>query len=418
MNVIIGAGVSGLAFSVFAKQKSIMVEADQDVGGYCKTIKRNGYTWDYSGHFFHFNENWVKDLFNRYMNDDDLKPINKITSIKYKESYVDFPFQKNIHQLPFDEFYECLYDLIKADISSKERELDAPYSFKQMVIDEFGNGIANKFLIPYNEKLYACDLNELDCNAMGRFFPKASVADIVKNFIEPDNSSYNGTFVYPKGGAIEFIESLRKHSTADLLLNTKVIKVDLKAKEVETSDGKRIPYDNLISSMPLPKLLDICGLKYERDTFTANKVAVFNIGFDKPSEVDDHWIYFPEKKYPFYRVGFYDNIRGDDRMSLYVEVGLPQLNSSYNSDECFEQVLLGLKNAGIINGHNVVDYHTTIMDPAYVHIKEKSDAAKKYFKDMLAVSNVYSIGRYGDWKYCSIEDNVIEAYELARSING
>jgi hypothetical protein len=30
---------------------------------------------------------------------------------------------------------------------------------------------------------------------------------------------------------------------------------------------------------------------------------------------------------------------------------------------------------------------------------------------------VYSIGRYGGWTYCSIEDNIVEARALAKRFN-
>ena len=32
-----------------------------------------------------------------------------------------------------------------------------------------------------------------------------------------------------------------------------------------------------------------------------NKVLVFNLGFEKKSDFDEHWIYLPEKKYNYYR---------------------------------------------------------------------------------------------------------------------
>lgn len=38
-----------------------------------------------------------------------------------------------------------------------------------MLYCKFGRSIAEKFLIPYNKKLYACDLDKLDKDAMGRF---------------------------------------------------------------------------------------------------------------------------------------------------------------------------------------------------------------------------------------------------------
>lgn len=89
----------------------------------------------------------------------------KHTQIYYKGDYIDFPFQKNIHQLDKEELIDCLYDLFSVNQGSIR-------SFKEMVYANYGKSIAEKFLIPYNEKLYACDLDRLDMNAMGRFSQK------------------------------------------------------------------------------------------------------------------------------------------------------------------------------------------------------------------------------------------------------
>ena len=35
---------------------------------------------------------------------------------------------------------------------------------------------------------------------------------------------------------------------------------------------------------------------------------------------------------------------------------------------------------------------------------------------ILTKNNIYSIGRYGSWTYCSIEDNIIEAKDLAKNL--
>jgi hypothetical protein len=56
------------------------------------------------------------------------------------------------------------------------------------------------------------------------------------------------------------------------------------------------------------------------------------------------------------------------------------------------------------------------MNPAYVHITKDS---KKIHEDWSALNNqegIYSIGRYGSWTYCSIEDNVIQAQEISKKL--
>ena len=61
--LIIGGGITGLSVASFlGKDKDYLVaEGSNEVGGYCKTTKRNGFVWDYSGHFFHFRNKDIKE---------------------------------------------------------------------------------------------------------------------------------------------------------------------------------------------------------------------------------------------------------------------------------------------------------------------------------------------------------------------
>ena len=168
--LIIGAGITGLSLASFLDTNDyLIVEKDSEVGGYCKTTIRNGFVWDYSGHFFHFNNQEIKDYVLENI-ECDVVTVNKKSHIYYKDRYIDFPFQNNIDQLPTDEFVECLHDLRNAENGEVN-------TFTDFVKNTLGESICDKFIIPYNQKLYACDLNNLDYDAMGRFFPKPTNFD-------------------------------------------------------------------------------------------------------------------------------------------------------------------------------------------------------------------------------------------------
>lgn len=411
MDLIIGAGVSGISYANFSQNECVIIEKEKEMGGYCRTIKRNGFIWDYSGHFFHFRNPEIEQYVRKNMKEESLVTVQKDTSILYNNKYIDFPFQKNIHQLSKKEFIDCLYDLFEIN------ESEQVSSFKNMIYHNFGKSIANKFLIPYNEKLYACDLDILDKEAMGRFFPKASKEDIILNFKNNNTNSYNDTFIYPKGGAIEYINSLAGNiSETPLALNEELISVDLKTK-VAITNKRVLKYDNLISTIPFPILLKKCNIEFTNN-FSCNKVLVFNLGFDRKGK-DTHtcWLYIPSKEYIFYRVGFYDNIMQSDYLSLYVEIGFPEDAYLEPYDYYLTRILNDLKSANIISNEELVDYEPVLMSPAYVHINSKSTEAMLKYKEILANDNVYSIGRYGSWTYCSIEDNILEAKQLANTLS-
>ena len=411
MDIIIGAGITGLSYAMFYGNDCLVLEKDNTVGGYCRAAKRNGFVWDYSGHFFHFQDAFIKDMIMEGLSANDIVNVEKCTHIKYKDSLIDFPFQKNIHQLPKKEFIDCLVDLFE----SGQRDYQ---TFKEMLYAKFGKSIAEKFLIPYNTKLYATDLNNLDSDAMGRFFPYAEKEEIVRNFRRAANTSYNGSFVYPRSGAIVYIDQILKRIASEKIQTScNVTHIDMQSKYVTLSNGKRLYYDRLISTMPFVRLLELTSVDYDPTVYGWNKVLVFNIGFDRKGvNTSDHWIYFPEEQYCFYRVGFYDNILGTDRMSLYVELGFDK-NAEIKPEEWLPRVLHDLKQAGIFNdSQKVIDYESIIMNPAYVHITEASRRDVTEKKKLLAEMDIYSIGRYGSWTYCSIEDNIKEARNLANHL--
>ena len=144
-------------------------------------------------------------------------------------------------------------------------------------------------------------------------------------------------------------------------------------------------------------------------------MLVFNLGFDKKGPADVHWSYFPDPALSFYRVGFYDNIFPSERMSLYVEIGLER-KGTVDVEARRARVLADLAKEKIVTDHRLVAWHSVVMDPAYVHITRQSLVETSRVRDVLKASDVYSVGRYGGWTYCSIEDNIVETRALAREL--
>jgi protoporphyrinogen oxidase len=422
--VVIGAGISGLGFANWWRERHpdagvVVLEAEGQPGGYCRTVVQDGFVWDYSGHFFHFKDPAIEAWLRARMPDQEVGTVVKRSAIRYAGRDIDFPFQKHIHQLPLDDFLECLVELYFRPTGD-----EPPQSFGEMLVRRLGKGITDKFLRPYNEKLYATDLDRLDAFAMGRFFPHADIADIIANMRRPPpgvgDGGYNATFTYPAGGAVQYVRALLHDLPPGMVsCGEPVTAIDLAARCVVTPH-RRLRYDRVVSSAPLPALARLCRIAHDPAVFSSNKVLVFNLGFDRKGARDIHWMYFPDRSIVFYRVGWYDNIlppRPDaaDRMSLYVEIGAPQ-DAALDVDTLRARVLGDLRREGIVTDHRLVAHHHAVLDPAYVHITQASLAETARLKAELAGHGIYSVGRYGGWTYCSIEDNLIETNQLAQRL--
>lgn len=404
--LIIGGGITGLSAASRIKNEDYCIfEKESRVGGYCKTEKRGKYIWDYAGHFFHFKSSHLRALFKDSFDANDLIERKKNTKIIYNGKYIDYPFQKNIHQLPKKEFVSCLYDLYFKEEKAKYD------NFIDMLYGKFGKSIVEKFLVPYNEKLYACKLDNLDVDAMGRFFPYVDVTDVIKSMKNQDNSSYNDYFFYPKQGAEAFINILSNNLNKNkIFCNEEIIHIDKNNHLAYTSKNNVIEYKYLINTSPLNNFLNILDEENTiRNNLTYNKVLVFNIGFKHSSNNDEHWLYIPDRRIGFYRIGFYNNILKNFELNVYVEIGF-NMNENIDVDYWYNRTLDELEKMEISKNNKVVDYNYFIMNPAYVHINKNTQSMVNKFLNTLEKNNIYSIGRYGSWTYCSMEDCMIQAH--------
>ena len=99
-----------------------------------------------------------------------------------------------------------------------------------------------------------------------------------------------------------------------------------------------------------------------------------------------------------------------------MEIGMER-NCPVDPGREMEAAMRGLQEAQIVQGQKLVCSETVLLDPGYVHITKES---RRFFQEAdrsLRSAGIYAIGRYGGWKYCSIEDNIVEAKTLAEDLS-
>lgn len=406
--LIIGAGISGLAFALQKKKDDyLVIEQDLVPGGLARSFRDEGFVWDVAGHFFHFHSDETKAYYEKLMIGRTQVTAEKCAKAYYAGQYMDAPFQYNIHQLPQEEFIECLTDLYFSNCP------EGNIPFDEFVQKKYGFGIANKFLIPYNEKLYACKMNELECDSMGEFLPKLDFEMLMNFYKGSKGKTYNDTFRYPIDGCDGIISAMVGNLECERIhLDEKVMSVDTNNHTITTTKAK-YTYKYLINTAPLNSFVKMVGKDDSELNF--NQVLVLNIGFDKPSiDKKVSWVYFPGDEI-FYRVGFYNNIAGTDRLSIYVEIGY-NAQDIIDVDSALQKTLKDLKRANIIDSHRVIAYKPFIINPGYAHITTKGKAFTDTFISEMRDMNIYMIGRYARWQYSAMDDSLEQAIELAKII--
>ena len=169
-----------------------------------------------------------------------------------------------------------------------------------MLYARFGRGIAEKFLIPYNEKLYACDLATLDNDAMGRFFP-ARGPDRHRPQHEGAGQRELQRDVHVPGGRRHRVRQrdrergpARRHrarrSARRRSISSARVASDARSARSGSSGSSRRRRST--GSLRLAR-----RRRTTRRVFTWNKVLVFNLGFDAKGQQDVHWVYYPDREH-------------------------------------------------------------------------------------------------------------------------
>lgn len=420
--IIIGAGISGLTAAYFLKGPYTVLEAKPYAGGLCASFYDNGFTFDCSGHFIHIKDKKIQKLAAKLTGGID--EIKRNASIYINGSFIPFPFQANLFYLDEKIKKECVDGILKR----KETDITAKMPFTEWSEAMFGKGITKYFMKPYNQKLWSYDLAKMTAEWTGPFVPKPDAQSIVESAYEKNRQSYgyNSVFYYPKEkGCRALINGLLKK--VNVQLNSKTSKIDLKNKTVSTQNGEKFKFDRLISTQPLTELIRQIAavpqsVKNAAGKLACSSVRCINIGVKSKKGIpaalkNRHWVYLPEKRFPFYRIGMYSNVNQKAApgkgYSFYVEFS--SNNGKYKNSE---NVIADMKKAGFIRKEDEIAAVNIIDMPyAYVIFDKNREKAVNTIKAYLNKHNIYSVGRYGAWEYSFIEKNMKDAAAIAEKFN-
>jgi len=428
--VILGAGISGLSAAWYLQNKNTkcsVFEKEPEVGGLCRSKKINGFTFDYSGHPLHFKNskafNFVKNILA-----GSLVKHKRNAWVYSHGKFTPYPFQANLFGLPLPVVKECLEDFLMSCIDNKlSKQNSSKISFKKWAENIFGKGIAKDFLIPYNAKFWTLSADKLSCEWAENFIPIPSFRQVVEGAFGRGSNDlgYNSVFWYPKKGGINQLPQGLAGKIKNIHLNMRVKIIDIKRKNIIFESGESQRYEQLISTIPLPELVNmIKGLPIEiLEAFKKlkwNSILNLNIGVDKKDILKRHWVYFPQKQISFFRVGSYHNFFTDivpkNKSAYYVEMSYPQ-SKHINIKEAVKAMKKDLIKVGILQKTdkicaedvNNIKYGYAIEDFNYKIAKEKITRYLKQF-------NISLCGRYGSWSYFSIEDSILNAKMVAESL--
>lgn len=421
--VILGAGLTGLSAALHHAGASRLLERDNRVGGKASSDRRDGFTFDITGHWLHLRDERARTLVARLFPEGDLVEIERRTGVYTHGVMLPYPFQANLHGLPLSVVHECLVGLF--DAHRRESPTVAEPTLQSFAEARFGPGIARHFFVPYNTKLWGVPPDAMGSAWVTRYIPVPEPEQIIAGAIgmRQEGLGYNARFLYPRHGGIDALpQALRRalsvRPEVEVELGAELVEIDPRAQRVVVS-GRResVPYRRLISTIPLPDLVDRMTdappeVRDARAALRWVRWRYLNVAARTRPSRGEHWIYVPEPELPFFRVGVYTNalaaMAPPGCSGLYVEL------SDRDRAPDFPGIMSKLVDMGALtNASDVLFAEQHDIEYAYVVFDEHHARATATIHAWLAGLGIRSCGRYGAWVYSAMEDALLDGMAAA-----
>jgi len=424
--VVLGGGLTGISAAVHLRRPFVLLERESRLGGHARTDVSRGFHFDKTGHWLHLRDPAIKALIGELLPGKMIEVARKARVFSHGV-LTRFPFQANLHGLPPEVVSECLLGFLAA---AREPSPSAPRNFEEFCLQKFGAGISKHFMVPYNTKLWGVHPREITAEWCSRFVPIPKLDDVVKGAVGdvPPELGYNVHFLYPEEGGIETMTKALvgriDRGLGQVHTGVDPERIDLNKKTLQLN-GETLTFDAMIASIPMPelcrRLVDLPPeIEAAASKLRCTPVRYLNVATKSPPPADFHWIYVPEEKYPFYRVGIYSNavpkMAPAGHGSLYVELSdrgpLPSL------DALMPDVASALAaSKAIASADDILFAELKELEYAYVVFDDNYYDAVGTITRYLESHRVYPRGRYGSWIYNSMEDSILAGREIALRLN-
>jgi protoporphyrinogen oxidase len=421
--VILGAGPAGLGAGYRAAQGGgdrswRIFEATGSVGGLSASRRdENGFTWDLGGHVIFSKDKLFNSVVDSALGDDALTH-DRFAFIRMMERFIPFPLQNNIHRLPKDAMEECLAGMVEASSRNGDGgETDGARNFYEWIEARLGRGLAKHFMWPYNRKVWDFPIEEM---GYGWIDERVSLPDIdkVRRAVETgeDETGWGGnaTFRFPRrGGTGGLFEKIAEPFADSILFGHEAVKVDPIDRVVTFGNGERARYKKLITTVPLDRLIKEQIVSPPAETLMraeelkSNAGWMVGIGIGRKIEEKRCWVYFPENNGPFYRVTYFSNYSPENlpdsrsQSSFLCEISVGP-GGDYPEEIVIEETLRGLIGTGLLEPSDrelVVSTWKERLPYSYPIPTIGRDAALTVIQKYLKSAGIYSVGRFGGWRY-------------------
>lgn len=307
--LILGAGPAGLTLANKLKQMGItdfcVLEKEKTAGGLCRSADVDGSAFDIGGgHFLDVRRPKVNEFLFGFMPEDEWNKFTRDSRIVVNGNVVNHPIEANIWQMKIDDQVDYLKSIAAAGCNVGTK---MPENFVDWIYWKLGNRVAQDYMIPYNQKMFSKELNQLGTYWLEKL-PNVSFEDTLRSCLTHKpygKQPGHAEFYYPKEyGYGELWLRMADAIRNQIEYNKAVKSIDFNTHEVRATDGSSYTADVIITTIPWPEFSGLIGMPEEikhsisKLKYSSIQTEYFEENLDTPC----HWIYYPDPKLPYHRI--------------------------------------------------------------------------------------------------------------------
>jgi protoporphyrinogen oxidase/choline kinase len=421
---ILGGGLAGLTVSAHLDAESEVLEGGSRPGGHCQSVVEDGFTYDAGGPHIMFSRNQKTLDYMVSLLGDNVHRARRANKIFFKNRYVKYPFENGVYDLEPQDRFECLYHYLNNDHP-------APTNFKEWIYRTFGTGLAEKYLVPYNEKIWNVPADQMSMDWVEGRVPKPPVEDVIKAAVGVETEGYTHQlyFNYPAIGGIEGIPKGMAERARSITPEFPVRHVRKTREGWLVSDGRQERvYEQVVSTLPIVEMAHIFeGVPQEiKDAVAAlrhNSLFTVTIGLSTNRLPEYTAIYVPDPELIFHRLSFpgmfspHNVPQGQSLVQAEITSNLGDGIWELLDNEVLQKVVAGLEAMDLIRPGEVC--YTKVIRSKYCYVvqdftyRKYLDKAKTYFTN----EGVALCGRNAEFEYINMDQCIERGIKVATQLN-
>ena len=241
---------------------------------------------------------------------------------------------------------------------------------------------------------------------------------------KPENVYYTKRMNYPKtGGYKNFVAELA--AQIDIRCGHEVTAIDTAEKFLTFANGETCRYEKLISTMPLPRLVELITHDKEilaaADKLQSTQMALVSVGYNKAFDFPTNWFYVYDEDIPFARVHSPSRKSPDNApqgcSSLQFEIYYSrELPLKFTDDELIEKTLDAMEKIGVATRADVAALDCRHVEFANVIFYSGMEQAREIVRREVARHGIISCGRFGEWDYLWSDQSFMSGYNSLQEV--